>query len=96
MSHADAIQLNSFPVELKPIVQIIDDWVTNRRLALLFEAKVGKGKILVSGVDLVNNPENRVEAIQLRKSLQEYMAGENFNPESQLSMQEITSILLKK
>ena len=39
MSHADAIELNSFPVELKPIVRIIDDWVTNHRLALLFEAK---------------------------------------------------------
>ena len=45
MSHCDAIQLNDFPVELKPIVRIIDDWVTNRRLALLMEAKVGKGKI---------------------------------------------------
>ena len=48
MSHSDAIKLIDFPVELKPIVRIIDDWVINRRLALLFEAKVGEGKIMVS------------------------------------------------
>ena len=30
---------------------MIDDWFTNRPLALLFEAKVGKGKLLVSGID---------------------------------------------
>ncbi len=59
MSHADAIQLDSFPAELNPIVRIIDDWVTNRRLALIFEAKVGKGSILVSGADLINGLSNR-------------------------------------
>ncbi|MGF1585981.1 MAG: sugar-binding domain-containing protein [Bacteroidales bacterium] len=80
MSHADAIQLDSFPVELNPIVRIIDDWVSNRRLALLFEAKVGDGKLLVSGTDLVNNLENRPEARQLLFSLKNYMTGENFNP----------------
>ncbi|MFW6310188.1 MAG: hypothetical protein ACOC1D_03720 [Prolixibacteraceae bacterium] len=65
MSHADAIQLDSFPVELKPIVRIIDDWFTNRRLALIFEAKVGEGSLLVCGADLTTNLENRPEARQL-------------------------------
>ena len=95
MSHADAIILNDFPVELKPIVRIIDDWVTNRRLALLVEAKVGKGKILISGVDLVNNLENRVEAVQLKASLLNYMNGEKFNPEVALSTNQINSIIKK-
>ncbi|NOR76583.1 MAG: beta-galactosidase, partial [Draconibacterium sp.] len=93
MSHSDAIQLNSFPVELKPIVRIIDDWVSNRRLALLFEAKVGNGKLLVSGVDLVNNLETRVEAIQLKTSLLNYMKGDKFNPSIELSTNQINKIL---
>jgi hypothetical protein len=63
MSHADAIRLDSFPVELEPVVKrIIDDWVTNRRLALIVEAKVGEGSLIISGADLVNNLENRAEA----------------------------------
>ena len=93
MSHADAIQLDSFPVELKPIVQIIDDWVSNRRLALLFEANVGEGKILISGADLTNNLETRLEAKQLRASLLNYMSGENFNPKVSLKMKEILEII---
>ncbi|NCB07558.1 MAG: beta-galactosidase, partial [Bacteroidia bacterium] len=93
MSHADAIQLDSFPATLKPIVRIIDDWVTNRPLALLFEAKVGKGSILVSGADLVNQLENRPEARQMKASLLHYMAGEKFNPAVELTTTEIGKIV---
>ena len=93
MSHCDAIQLNSFPVELKPIVQIIDDWVSNRKLALLFEAKVGKGSILISGADLSTNMENRLEAKQLKASLLKYMESEKFNPPTVLSINQIQKIL---
>ena len=93
MSHADAIQLDSFPAELKPIVRIVDDWVTNRPLALLFEAKVGKGSILVSGADLVSNLENRPEARQLKASLLHYMTGEKFNPTVELTANEIRKII---
>jgi len=93
MSHADAIQLDSLPTELKPIVRIIDDWVSNRRLAMVFEAKVGDGKLLVSGTDLVNNLENRAEARQLLFSLKNYMAGENFRPQTELTNIDIKRIL---
>ncbi|MCC5929179.1 MAG: beta-glucuronidase [Cyclobacteriaceae bacterium] len=92
MSHSDAIQLDSFTPELKPIVRIIDDWVSNRRLALLLEAKVGKGSILVSGVDLVNNLDNRIEAIQLKKSILNYMVGDQFDPIVELSISQLHSI----
>jgi len=93
MSHSDAVQLDSFPVGLKPIVRIIDDWNTNRRLALLFEAKVGEGSILVSGADLVNDLANRPAARQLLVSLKNYMNGEKFAPVFQLSANEITAVL---
>jgi hypothetical protein len=93
MSHADAIQLNAFPVQLQPIVRIIDDWVSNRPLALIFEAKVGEGKIMVSGADLFNNLENRPEARQLKTSLLNYMKNDIFNPKVELTVNEIQKIL---
>lgn len=93
MSHSDAIQLDSFSADLRPIVRIIDDWVTNRRLALLFEAKVGEGSILVSGADLVNDLETRLEARQLKSSLINYISGDNFNPKVSLTSNEIVSII---
>jgi hypothetical protein len=92
MSHADAIQLDSYPSDIKPIVRIIDDWVSNRQLALIFEVKVGKGSILISGVDLVNNLDNRPEAKQLKTSLLNYMAGEKFNPKTIIAEKEILKL----
>ena len=80
MSHSNAIELNKLSPEIKPIVRAIDDWVTNRPLALLFELKIGKGKLLISGIDLNQNIQNRPEALQLKQSLLHYMAGKQFNP----------------
>jgi len=80
MSHSNAIIFSGLSKEIKPIVRIIDDWFTNRPLALIFEVKVGKGKLLVSGIDFSNDIENRPEAQQLLYSLKKYMAGNQFNP----------------
>ena len=93
MSHSDVIILNDFPVELKPIVQVIDDWVSNRKLALIFEARVGEGKVLVSGVDLMNDLENRPEALQLKTSLVSYMESFEFNPGVQIKTTDLLKIL---
>jgi len=91
MSHSGAINLTSFPAEIKPIVRVVDDWVTNRPLALVFEGKVGNGKILISGIDLTSDMDKRPEAQQLLFSLKKYMTGEKFIPKS-----ELTAELIKK
>lgn len=93
MSHCDAIILKDFPSELKPIVRIIDDWVSNRPLALIFEVRVGNGKMVVCGADLMNNLSTRPEARQLRFSLLSYMESESFNPKVQLSLTSIQKII---
>ncbi|WP_163718697.1 sugar-binding domain-containing protein [Mangrovibacterium lignilyticum] len=93
MSHSDAILLESFGSEIKPIVRIIDDWVTNKSLALLFEAKVGSGRILVSGTDLVNGLESRPEAVQLKHSLLNYMSGNEFYPKAEIKFDELEALL---
>lgn len=80
MSHSNAIALTDFGPELKPIVRVIDDWFTARPLALLFEAKIGQGKLIVSGIDLLSDAGKRPEARQLLYSLKKYMSGESFNP----------------
>ena len=80
MSHSGAINLTNFPAEINPVVRVIDDWFTNRPLALILEAKVGKGKILVTGIDLTSDMDKRPEARQLLYSLKKYMTGNQFNP----------------
>lgn len=95
MSNSNAIVLDDFPTTLTPIVRIVDDWFKNRKTALIFEAKVGKGRLLMSGVDLHTNLENRLEAQQLLYSLKNYMVSEKFNPKTTLDIKEIKALLVK-
>jgi len=93
VSHADVIKLNDLSEEIRPIVRVIDDWVSNGRLALLLEAKVGNGKLLISGIDLHNNLDQRIEARQLLSSLHDYVKSDQFRPQAELSFEQINGIL---
>ncbi|MCX6239414.1 MAG: beta-galactosidase [Bacteroidia bacterium] len=93
MSHSGAINISSLPAEIKPIVRVIDDWVTNRPLALVFEAKVGKGKILISGIDLLCDTATRPEAQQLLFSLKRYMLGSQFNPKAEIAVNQVEKMI---
>ena len=79
-----AVNLDRLPHGLQPMVQAIDDWNRNYKLGVMFECKVGNGKLMVCSVDL-NNDSNPV-ARQLRQSLLDYMAGEKFQPPTEISM----------
>lgn len=92
MSHSDAIILDSVANGLKPIVRVIDDWFTARSLGLLFECKVGKGKLLVSSIDLLLNQEKRPEARQLIYSLLKYMESAQFNPKIEVGISKIQNL----
>lgn len=92
MSHSGAIEISKIDKDIKPIVRVIDDWFTNRPLALLFEVKVGKGKLLVSGVDFWNDMNRRPEARQLLYSLKSYMASDVFNPSVSVSVSTIEKL----
>ena len=92
MSHSNAIILDSVASRLQPIVRVIDDWVTARPLGLVFECKVGRGQLIVSGIDLLSQQEKRPEAKQLLYSLTSYMTGTSFNPAVKVDIKNIKSI----
>ena len=88
-----AINLDRLPKELQPIVQPIDDWNRNYKLGLIFEARVGRGKLLVSSIDLENSIDWRLSARQLRRSILDYMASEKFNPKVSITAQNFRNVL---
>lgn len=90
MSRCQAMNLTSYPDDFRPIVHIIDDWFTNRKLGLLYEARVGNGKLLVCSADLQNDLDQRPAAAQFRQSLLEYMASDSFAPTQTLPVETIT------
>ena len=85
--------LDGLPRKLRPIVQVIDDWVTNRKLGLVFEARIGTGKLLVCSIDLERGLDANPVARQLRASLLRYMDGEAFDPKVELTVDQVQSLL---
>ncbi len=87
------INLDKLPKNLQPIVQPIDDWNRNYKLGAIFEAKVGKGKLLVSSFDLENDLDERIVARQLRKSILDYMLSGKFAPKVEITSSNFREIL---
>lgn len=68
-----------------PIVRVIDNFNRNHSLANVFEAKVGRGRLLFSAIDLTSDLAHRPAARQLRASLLSYLRGDSFQPHAELS-----------
>ncbi len=92
VTNAQAMVLDTLPEELRPIVQPIDDWNTNRKLGLVWECRVGTGKLLVCSADLSKDLDQRPAARQLRESLLSYMAGKSFNPNVEVSQADLARL----
>lgn len=88
----NAFVLNEFSTH-KPLVQIIDDFHRNNKLAAVFEVKVGKGKLLACSLDIETDLENRPAARELRKSIFNYMNSKQFLPKDFASTESIRELL---
>ncbi|HHU97130.1 MAG TPA: beta-galactosidase [Petrimonas sp.] len=92
VTDCDAMVLDEFPDDFRPIVYLIDDWFKNRWLGLLFEAKVGKGKLMVCSSSLARDPIQYPAAAQFKQSLIEYTSSDKFNPKSELDAELIRGL----
>ncbi len=92
VSDCEALVLDEFPADYRPIVHLIDDWFTNHKLGLLFEAKVGKGKLMVCGADLLKPDQNKIARRQFKNSILQYMASDQFQPEVELQIEDIQNL----
>ncbi|HEX8148447.1 MAG TPA: discoidin domain-containing protein [Pyrinomonadaceae bacterium] len=90
---ARAVNLGRLPPALEPIVWAIDDWNRNYKLGLLFECRVGRGRLLVSGADIETGLDARPAARQLRRSLLAYMASPRFRPAVAVRAEELRGLL---
>jgi hypothetical protein len=88
-----ALVLDGLPPVLHPLVQVIDDWFTNRRLGLVFEARLGAGRIVVTGADLLYTLHLRPAARQFRASLVNYMNSAAFQPAHEISEAQLRGLL---
>jgi hypothetical protein len=92
VSHSQAMIINGFPAGLKPLIQPIDTWFENRRLALAFESKTANGKLIVCSIDLKSKMEDRPVSKQLLISLLNYMNSPLFNPQTEVGVNNIKEL----
>lgn len=87
VNKTQVMNMAHFPMEFQPIVQPIDTWHISRKLGMLFEAKVGQGKLIMTTMDLSSNLDKRLVARQLRKSILNYMQSSDFAPKQEIQAQ---------
>lgn len=84
-----------FPKGFQPQVQSIDTWFLSRKCGMLFEARVGKGRLIMTTFDLSSQLDQRIVARQLRASILNYMQSDKFNPAFKVPVENIQDLFTK-
>ncbi len=79
------------PDRVRPIVTVLDSFAYLRHMSLLFECRVGKGRLMVSGMGLMEK-KRYPEVRALLSAIFRYMASDMFKPAAELTPQETASI----
>jgi len=79
-----------------PIVEMVDNFANNRKLASLFEGSVGSGKLVIASFDLATDLDKRPVAKQMLISILKYMNSESFNPEAIKNPEILKSVLTEQ
>lgn len=92
VKNSNSLILDSTPNDYLPIVQVIDNLERNHKLGLIFEFKIGEGKLLVC-MSQLNELKEQTEAVQLYQSILNYMDSDDFNPVLSLTKVELMDLL---
>jgi len=93
VKHSAPVILDATEAAYRPLLQVIDGIDRNHKLGLIFEARVGKGRLLVCTIDLPGLQEHP-EARQLLACLNRYAGSDAFKPTHPLSIDAIKALLL--
>ena len=95
LNKAQVMNLQDFPADYQSPVQPIDTWHVSRKLGMLVEAKVLKGKLLMTTMDITSDLEHRVVARQMREAILNYMKSADFKPTLELKPEVIQNLFTK-
>ena len=95
LNRAQVMNLMELPADYQPPIQPIDTWHVSRKLGMLIEANVLKGKLLMTTMDIDSNLDRRVVARQMRRTILSYMQSDDFQPTLSLDPKVITDFFTK-
>ena len=95
LNRAQVMNLSEFPKDYQSPIQPIDTWHISRKLGMLVEANVLKGKLLMTTMDITSDLEHRLVARQMRQAILAYMESNDFQPSLTLQPKVITDLFTK-
>ena len=96
LNKAQVMNLMELPKDYQSPIQPIDTWHVSRKLGMLVEARVMKGKLLMTTMDITGDLEHRIVARQMRKAILDYMQSRDFQPSLVLDVQTIRDFYTKQ
>lgn len=93
--NSNPLILDNYRSTIHPIAETIDNVERAHYLGLIFECKVGKGKLLVCMTDLQHNLQY-IENRQLFNTLTDYAGSEQFQPKDELTPEQLNAIFETK
>ena len=95
LNKAQVMNLREFPKDYQPVIQPIDTWHVSRKLGMLVEAQVLKGRLLITTMDVSSQLDRRPVARQMRKAILDYMESDDFQPSLRLDVQTVKDLYTK-
>lgn len=95
LNRAPVMQFTDFDESFQPLIQSIDTWFISRKIGVLFEANVLNGKLIMTTLDLDSEPDKRIVARQLKKSVLDYMNSDSFHPTYRADVKQIQELFTK-
>ncbi|MBQ8713280.1 MAG: beta-glucuronidase [Prevotella sp.] len=96
LNKAQVMNLMELPADYQPPIQPIDTWHVSRKLGMLIEARVGKGRLLMTTMDISSDLEHRPVARQMRQAILSYMQSADFQPSLELTPEVIGDFFTKQ
>ena len=89
LNKAQVMNLMELPADYQPPIQPIDTWHVSRKLGMLVEARVGKGRLLMTTMDISSDLSRRHVARQMRTAILDYMQADDFKPALTLTPEQV-------
>ncbi len=88
-----AMNLNKLPFASQPVVHMIDDFNECHRLGLVLEAKVGKGRVLATSLNLGKDGQRTPAQKQMLNTLIQRAAAPQVEPAQTLSFEQLKTVV---
>lgn len=92
MESSISMAIDELDASFEPIVQLVPNFYHNEKLANMFEAKLGKGKLFVCSIDIFTFLHKDMPKQYLKKSIYKYLNSSRFNPKQSLSSDDLRRV----